>query len=266
MQILLEPRRTAWDLGWSMLSIPVRVNPLFWLTALFLSYYEHIPFLYVLIGIACIFVSVLVHEFGHALSGIRYGARHPRVILYSMGGLCVSEHELHRWPRISMLLWGPGAGFVLAAIAYVVGGVLMGWSWISGDITASINLYVYHMLYEFFWINVSWGILNLMPVFPLDGGQITREWVRWKLPARGERLAFTISFYAAIVLAIAALAWKMYLNSSDPRSFMPVFMFGWLAYQSWSLRRQIELYGDFGGADEGPRQPWEQDADWWKNR
>lgn len=258
MDILLEPPRTAWDLKWSMLRIPVRVHPLFWLMALFLSYFDNIPFSFLAIGMAAIFISVLVHEFGHALSGIYYGNRNPSVVLYQMGGLCVGgSKDLRRWQRISMLLWGPGAGFVLGAVAF-------GLKWAIEKRYFGGGSLLYFAVLDVFWINLTWGILNLMPVFPLDGGQIVREIVRWKAPAKGDRLAFTISFYAAIALAVLALGFHLYMESKDPRGFMPVLIFGWLAYQSWTLRKQIELYGDFGGGDEGPRQPWEQDADWWK--
>jgi len=73
--ILAEPGKTQFDLKWSMLGVPVRVHPLFWLITLFLSYHERMPFTLVLISIAAIFFSILVHEFGHALSGRYYGDR-----------------------------------------------------------------------------------------------------------------------------------------------------------------------------------------------
>lgn len=257
MNILIEPPQTMWDLKWSMFGIPVRVHPMFWLMGMVLSYHEKIPFGYVAVGVGCIFLSILVHEFGHALSSIYYGDRHPRVVLYQMGGLCISgDKELHRWPRISMLLWGPGAGYVLAAIVYVVGGILCGWEWVFDKYTAPINPYVDSALHQFLWINVIWGTVNLAPVFPLDGGQITRELIGWKWPRRGDRLAFSISFYTAVFLAFAAVGLSQ---------IYPAFLFGWLAYSSWTLRKQIELYGELGGGeDSAPRQPWEQDADWWK--
>src|SRR3954464_9107315 len=152
MRIMLEPSRSAWDLNWSIAKIPIRVHPLFWLMALFLSYHDRDPFQYVLIGMVCIFFSILVHEFGHALSGIYYGDRHPRVVLYQMGGLCIGgEAELSRWPKILMILWGPGAGFVLAALAYAIGGIMFSWAWIRHPYSFGGNPYIVATLVELFW-------------------------------------------------------------------------------------------------------------------
>src|SRR3954462_4303069 len=148
MDILVEPPRTAWDLKWSILRIPVRVHPLFWLMALFLSYHEKDSFEFVLIGMACIFFSIMIHEFGHALSGIYYGDRNPRVVLYQMGGLCIGgDAELRRWPKISMILWGPGAGFVLGAIAFG-----LNWAMEHGHL-GTTNQYLYFTLQNLIWIN-----------------------------------------------------------------------------------------------------------------
>src|SRR5579862_1711733 len=106
--ILLEPPRTPWDLKWSMFSIPVRAHPLFWLSTLLLAYrggddqranIDHTPFKYVVAVCVCVFVSILVHEFGHAFAHRYYGDRRPHVVLWVLGGLCIGSGDLKRWPR-----------------------------------------------------------------------------------------------------------------------------------------------------------------------
>ena len=117
--ILLEPPRTAWDLKLALLRIPVRIHPLFWLGALILSYSRGNPFGLVLAKVGCVLLSLLVHEFGHALCGRCYGDRQNHVVLYFCYGVCVSERDTERhWPRIHELLWGPGAGFLLGGLAF----------------------------------------------------------------------------------------------------------------------------------------------------
>lgn len=264
MNIMLEPGRTAWDLKWKMLGVPVRVHPLFWLISLALSYNQEIRFPAVLLVMACMFVSIMVHEFGHALSHRHYGSRDMYVVLYHMGGLCISSGTPRHWPRIMSLLWGPGAGFLLGIPAYIAGAIVFGPKFpiASVSIQNDTQYYLIYMFDALVWINLVWGCVNLLPVFPLDGGQICREWIHWKRPSRGDRYAFTISFYMAIVVAVVSLVLFLYSGSRDGRNLLPTFFFGSLAYSSYSLRRQLAMFGDM--EDEGPRQPWEQDADWWK--
>jgi stage IV sporulation protein FB len=239
MLAFAEPGKTQADLKWSMFRVPVRVHPAFWLIALLLVYPTGgigptYPFSFVLIGIACIFVSILVHEYGHAFAARYYGERHNHIILYWLGGLCVHDREMSRWPRISTLLWGPGAGFVLAAIAF---GIMKAE---EHRLLPQLPMHAAVAVYSMLWINLYWGLMNLLPVFPLDGGQIAQELIRWKAPQRGDYFALTISFYTGLAAALG------------------------LALQSWFLRQQVGEFGRMGGGQEEPREPWEQDADWWK--
>lgn len=258
--ILLEPARTQWDLRWSMLGIPVRVHPLFWLMALLLVYSQERPFSSVLTLSGCIFVSILVHEFGHALAHRHYGDDEPYVVLYHFGGLCVGGPQSpRRWPRISILLWGPLAGFILGGIAKAVQ-----WSIESGYIQESSKS-IDEILRSLIWVNLIWGLVNLIPVFPLDGGQIMREVILWKAPRRGDPFVFKLSGYTAVFMAALALAYYIFYDRRhNPHAdIFPIIFFAVLAYSSFDLRRQL---GQYGGLDdyELPQEPWERDADWWK--
>src|SRR5690348_11709576 len=120
---LNEPQPTAYDLRFRLLGTDVRVHPMFWLVSVLLNFRllqtGRIDLL--LIWIACVFVSILVHEFGHVLMGRAFGS-HAHIVLYSFGGLAVGSKEgLRRWQRVLVLFAGPGAGFVL------FGAVLAGW-------------------------------------------------------------------------------------------------------------------------------------------
>jgi len=254
----LEPARTAWDLKCKLAGVPVRIHPLFWLIALWLVYSTDLPFELVLIGMSCIFCSVLVHEFGHALSGRYYGDYQNEVVLYYFGGLCVGKRRLPRvWPNIIHTLWGPGAGLLFCALAAAVWELIdVGWIPPPGRALG----YALSML---IWINLIWGLLNLLPIFPLDGGQILREVVQWKAPRRGDFFVFTVSFYAALVMTALTLglmlAWPRFRSQ---QSWFSAGLFATLAYSSFMIRRQLGPYGSL--EDEQPREAWEQDADWWK--
>ena len=261
--MLAEPKRTTWDLNWRMFRIPCRVSPWFWLVSFLFCYnFGKTPMAMVCIGIACMFVSIVVHEYGHAFAGRYYGDDENYTILYWMGGLCVGgKGTPPRMPRIIELLWGPGAEAILGAIAW---GVIIAAR--HGAIHIE-NVYVWFALSNLMYISLIWAAFNLVPVFPLDGGQIMLEIVRWKAPGRGELFAFTISMCTAIVLTVATIGYAIYRSAHhdyDPLDLLPAFIFGPLAFQSYQHRRHIALYGEMEGYAPERREAWEQDPDWWK--
>ena len=77
---LLEPPPTRFDLHFTFFGVPVRVEPWFWLMSLILAVRPGVPPKFVLIWMVAVFVSILIHEFCHALA-IRYYGWRPRIIL-----------------------------------------------------------------------------------------------------------------------------------------------------------------------------------------
>lgn len=259
IEIPLEPNRTPWDLKWRMFRIPVRVHPLFWLTTLLIWFEKDALFSYVLVAIACVFVSILIHELGHAFAQRYYGDRENHIVLYYFGGLAVGSTSPSSYvSRILIDLWGPGAGFILGGMAYA--SVLL----IDHNLLPRPDRHVLWALDVLVWVSLLWGAVNLLPVFPLDGGQIAREIINHKAPQRGDVLAFGISFYVALVACLAFLGYYIYERSTGVQgSLLGALLFGLLAYSSYRLWRQVKAFGG-GYEDEGPRQAWERDADWWK--
>src|SRR5207244_13618606 len=97
--------------------ILVRVHPFFWVATLFLGMAgKTADPVNTLIWVAVVFVSILVHEFGHATLQRAFGG-HPWITLYSFGGLA-SCNDCGRSPgrQITILLAGPFAGFLFAAV------------------------------------------------------------------------------------------------------------------------------------------------------
>ena len=97
-------------------------------------------------------------------------------------------------------------------------------------------------------------------MFPLDGGQITRELLEAWRPYDGMRIAFRVSVVASILAACAGAYF---------RDLLVVLMFAYFAYFNWQLSRLPPSGGGgFGGGQPAqgaePRQPWERDPDWWK--
>ena len=241
---------TAFDLKFRLFGVAVSVHPTFWLGGLWFAQYSH--GLLMVASIATLFVSILTHEMGHALSGKYFGDRNPSVTLHMMGGYYMPGNALRHKQFIWMVLWGPMAGFFLGGLAV---GAWFGMVFGLIPITPMLTT----VAWDAMWINIIWGVVNLMPVFPLDGGALFREVIRWKVPSRDDVFSYTVSMVSAVVLALLMAAGSFYFG------YTPSIFLGALAFQNYQLRAQailIRKYGS-GEADE-PRQPWQQDPDWWK--
>jgi membrane-associated protease RseP (regulator of RpoE activity) len=92
---------------------------------------------------------------------------------------------------------------------------------------------------DLWFANVYWGLLNLLPIYPLDGGQATAALFQWKDPHDGLRKALTLSFGTAVLLVAYAI-----LNGGG-FSFIAIF-FGFLAYQNYQLLQALR--GRSGGS------------------
>jgi Zn-dependent protease len=238
------PPPTRFDLRFSILGFPVRVHPLFWVIALLLGSGSGNLF-YMLLWVIGVFVSILIHELGHALAFRRYG-QEAEIILHFAGGLAVPQPvgfgmgyaRVATTPNQQILisLAGPFAGFFFAAFVIVIslalGGTvffntLLGFIPIpSVRLPASfsvLNLFFIILL----WINIFWGLINLLPVFPLDGGQVSRNIFIQRDPWNGVRTSLWISVATGVLLAVVG-----YLALG---SIYMAFLFGFLAFQSWQM-------------------------------
>jgi Zn-dependent protease len=228
--LLGEPAPSPADLHFRLFGIPVRVSPWFWVVSLLLGMGGGpADPVNTLIWVGVVFVSILVHELGHAFTQRYYGGN-PWITLYSFGGLA-SCNDCDRSPRsqILILLAGPGAGFLLAgavvAILVALGRfdgfvpdlIPVRWTYFASD---RANVLVWYLLV----VNILWGIVNLLPVYPLDGGQIARELFTLKNPRAGIVRSLQISVATAAVVAVYALT---------QQSFFTCVMFGALAYSSY---------------------------------
>ena len=175
-------------INFRLFGIPVTVQPLHWLIlALFggiTRAKDQEGLLLVALFMLAGFFSILVHEFGHALTGRKFGTN-PEVILHGMGGVAVFPHaRFSRWQSILVTAAGPAIQLVLAALALAI--------LIFGGLPETLILNFFSSL---FLVSLFWALLNLIPVYPMDGGQIMFAILG---PAR-RTLALQISIVTAIV-------------------------------------------------------------------
>ena len=238
--LLGEPPQTQYDLHFSLVGIPVRVHPFFWLIAVLLGIGGEPQLMEVLIWVVAMFLAILVHELGHALVMRRYGYS-PRIILYGMGGLATAGpaqaySSAGTSPQAQILISaaGPGAGFLLAALLIaaleLVGpGVATVFVYdivpfvIPAGLVGSLALTVF--IGDLLFICIFWGIINLLPVYPLDGGQIAQRMFVAANPVDGIRQSLQLSFLTAIAVAVIALVLM--------QDRYIAIMFGFLAFFSY---------------------------------
>ena len=243
MLLFQSPPPSRYDLNFTLAGFPVRVHPLFWLIAVLLGYSSG-DLVQILVWVVVVFVSILVHELGHALAFRRYGLS-SQIVLHFAGGLTIPQST--RWgsqwadvalgpnQNIFISLAGPGAGFILAALVsagvYLVGGSILT-TRLLGVIPlpamallpfggSVLSIFVTALL----WVNIFWGVINLIPVYPLDGGSVTRNILLQTDPVDGVRKSLWVSVIAGMLIALAAFFFL--------RSLYMAFLFGFLAFQSY---------------------------------
>lgn len=173
-------------------SISITIQPMFWVTASLLAWLggsslERFP-----VWLGIIFVSVLVHELGHALAALGFGLK-PRIELVALGGVTYHEgHTLSLPKQFVVVLMGPLFGLMLFGAATLLLQLpLPDWSHYSLRILQMINLF--------------WAILNLLPVLPMDGGQLLRILLQGLFGEGGVRAALWIGAVVGVVLTAFAL-------------------------------------------------------------
>lgn len=183
-------------LRFSLFRIPVTVRASFLLIAALLGFIGRRDPTTITIWVAIVFVSILIHELGHAFTARSLGAE-VSIELNGIGGLT-------RW-SVPASAFSPGKRALVAFAGSAVGVVFGGLVWLvasqfgpySGLAAFSINTLVF--------VNVFWGLLNWLPIRPLDGGHLLESLLEKLAPRRAEviaRVVFIATAAAALAIAI----------------------------------------------------------------
>jgi Zn-dependent protease len=152
-----------------------------------------------------LFLIVMLHEFGHALACRQVGGNANRIVLWPLGGVAYVDPP----PRPGATLWSIAAGpLVNVALVPILTGLIflsrsLGWAQAMPDA---------HALLRAVWvINLSLLIFNMLPIYPLDGGQILRS-LLWFVVGRARSLmAVTFIGFAGVVGLVALAVWMQSL-------------------------------------------------------
>ena len=207
-------------LQFSILGIPVRVEPWFWITMAFIGGGLHATnstdILLVLVVVFAGFLSIMIHELGHALTIRRYGLP-AAITLQAFGGYAsFPVGKLDRKQSFVVTAAGPVLQFVFGVLLIVL----------VPSISIPEGSLFLPFLRDLIWVSIAWSILNCLPVYPMDGGQMMAAIL-------GPKKQHFVHLISSIVAVAVGIAGYLYLGTI----LLPIFMalFAWQNWQSYQV-------------------------------
>jgi stage IV sporulation protein FB len=220
--LLPEPRSTRWDLHWRMFGGEIRIRPIFWASCVLLGSIvyrdpETGGMNMFWLWIAAVLITLLTHETCHILAARLFGT-HVRVVLAGMGGTVFGLDEQKRWQRVLVLLSGTLGNLLILGILWGITGSPLPLEW---------RVFLAPFVWLLMWTNAFWSVLNLLPLWPLDGGRIAVEIGDALLGRPGQTAALVVSLVVCLLMSLT-VAWWGRLNLTDrfdPRYALYLFYF-----------------------------------------
>lgn len=173
--------------------------------------------------IPVIFVSVLFHEGGHAAAFGVLGLGPSQIVLGGFGGFTVNRANRKVWQDVIVSLAGPIFSFLLAGLIFLIESRL---PLFRTDPMLSVLM---PLLIQ---ANIVWGIFNLIPVFPMDGGQAAYGIVQYMAKPR---TALLISIWSSILIGAGLLILGLMMKAI----FLAVIV-GFLLYQNYQRLQTLK--------------------------
>jgi stage IV sporulation protein FB len=202
--------------------IPIAIHPLFWVLAAFIGYVNSPnSFMGMAIWIGIIFVSVLFHELGHALTSLLFKQK-AKIQLVALGGVTSYDGpKLKFWQQFLVVLNGPLFGFFL----FLGATYLLTLNW-------TVHPIIYGVLKMTQLANLFWTIVNLLPVQPLDGGQLLRIILEASFGVKGFKASLLIGAILSVIFSFYFFMAQFYLGGA---------LFFLFAFQSFDLWRKSKI-------------------------
>src|SRR5688572_12344402 len=199
--------------------IPIRVEPAFVLVLGLLGFAGRGTLLAAVEWVVLAGISILLHELGHAAAYRRFGIQ-PSIRLWSFGGLTYGE-AVSPARSIVVSLAGPVTGLLVGAAVVVV-------AWVAALAMNASTPEFEQVVADLLYINIGWSLFNLLPVLPLDGGNVAAA--AFRAAGRGEAPATILSLVVAGVITVAAL-----LGGQSYLAILGVFLVAW----NWRARTEM---------------------------
>ena len=203
----------------SLFGIPIHIQPWFWISLAIIgggaSANSKEAILHLALFMLAGLISILVHELGHALTGRAFGAR-SEITLQAFGGVATFVGARFTRPQHFLVTAaGPGVQILLGLAIFLLIPDVMMLSPLAG--------YFWKILT---WISLAWAIINLLPVLPLDGGQMVNALLG------PERIKITLWITIITATATALLIFK-----KTDSILVPLFL-ALFVWQAWLALKQ----------------------------
>jgi Zn-dependent protease len=150
-----------------------------------------------------LFAIVLIHEFGHALACRQTGGVADRIVLWPLGGIAFVNPPRRPGAMLWSIAAGPLVNVILLPILYVA---LL----VFGNAMDAVPTDFGRFVSQVFGINLVLLIFNMLPIYPLDGGQILRSLLWFPLgEIRSLQIASVIGLIGSVALAGVSLFFGM---------------------------------------------------------
>ena len=193
---------------------PIKIEWFFWLLCLFLGmgYLNRggpQGFLLFFISSAVLLISILLHELGHAWARKNFGAPYSEIVLHGFGGYCTGPGKFSRNQSIIISASGPAMNLILAGLCFFL---LEAFATLPpvAKVAAAWGMR----------LNIALAILNLIPLYPLDGGQILAQ-------ALGPKHFRTVLWISIAISAAIAVFGVMV------SAIFLAIIFGMMAWGNW---------------------------------
>lgn len=194
-----------------------------------------------------LFAIVLLHEYGHALACKSVGGTADRIVLWPLGGVAFVNPPHRAGAYLWSIVAGPLVNVLLLPLTFYAVWLRMG---------TGITTELERFLFSVGVTNAVLLIFNLLPIYPLDGGQIFRA-ILWFMvgAARSLQVAAVTGIVGAVVLGLGMYLWI--------QSWWSVIIAGFLLFQSLAglkaarqmlAMQQVPRHDDFAcpGCGESP--------------
>jgi Zn-dependent protease len=177
---MTQPASSPWSLKIATVAgIPIRLH---WTFILFMAWLGLLAnqapdFAPVALLIPALFVCVLLHELGHALTAKHYGIRTRDITLYPIGGVAMIVGRPTPPQEFWIAVAGPAVNVVIAGILG-----LSHWAVLGSGPHFQTEIKSGPFLHNLFSVNIMLAVFNLIPAFPMDGGRVLRALLAMRMP------------------------------------------------------------------------------------
>jgi Zn-dependent protease len=151
-----------------------------------------------------LFLIITLHEFGHALACRQVGGTVDKIVLWPLGGIAYVQPP----PRPAATLWSIAAGPLVNVVLFGLSYPLTIWALHSGWTLAAPH--GYRLLWTVCFMNLGLLIFNLLPIYPLDGGQILQSLLWFGL---GRARSLYVVAVVGVLGALGLIAIACWLHS-----------------------------------------------------